>query len=65
MTVVAVRETLVLRMGYSGSDFTSNIVRVLCEERLNFAIERPAATRHVTALPTAAPTTDSSKTARK
>jgi HK97 family phage major capsid protein len=38
---VAVRESLALRIGYAGSDFTSNIVRVVCEERLNFAIESP------------------------
>ena len=62
---VAVRETLVLRMGYSGSDFTSNIVRVVCEERLNFAIERPAAICHVTGLPTAAPTASETAAAKK
>ncbi len=53
---VAVRETIVLRIGYSGTDFTDNIVRNVCEERLNLAVERPAAICHITGLPTAAPT---------
>jgi hypothetical protein len=61
---VAVRETLVLRLGYSGSDFTANVIRAVCEERLNLAVERPAAICHVTALPSAAPTATATK-ARK
>jgi hypothetical protein len=40
---VAVRETLVLRLGYSGTDFTQNIVRCVCEERLNLTVGRPGA----------------------
>jgi hypothetical protein len=55
----------VLRMGYSGTDFTQNIIRCVCEERLNLAVERPAAILHITALPTAAPTTTETKAARK
>jgi HK97 family phage major capsid protein len=62
---VAVRETLVLRLGYSGTDFTENIIRVVCEERLNLAVERPAAICHITALPTAAPTGETTKAAKK
>jgi hypothetical protein len=62
---VAVRETLVLRMGYSGTDFTQNIIRCVAEERLSLAVERPAAICHVTGLPTAAPTTTATKTAAK
>jgi hypothetical protein len=58
---VAVRESLVMRMGYGVvggvSDFTANIVRWLAEERLNVAVERPAAICHIKGLPTAAPTT--------
>jgi HK97 family phage major capsid protein len=58
---VAVREPLVMRVGYgvvSGqSDFISNILRWIAEERLNLAVERPAAICHITGLPTAAPTT--------
>jgi HK97 family phage major capsid protein len=61
---VAVRESLTLRIGYSGDDFTNNIVRTVCEERLNFAVERPAAIVHVTALPAVAPT-ETTKTAAK
>ena len=52
---VAVRESLVLRMGYSGADFTDNIVRWVAEERLNVAVERPAAICHITGLPSTAP----------
>ena len=63
---VAVRETIVLRLGYSGTDFTQNVVRCVCEERLNLALERPAAVCHITALPTAAPTaTETKATAAK
>jgi hypothetical protein len=39
------------------SDFLSNILRWIAEERLNLAVERPAAICHITGLPTAAPTT--------
>ena len=53
---VAVRESLVLRMGYSGTDFTDNVVRWVAEERMNLAVERPAAICWITGLPTAAPT---------
>jgi hypothetical protein len=51
----------------AGTDWTSNIVRVLCEERLNFAVERPAAMVYVSGLPTAAPTeaTATKTTAKK
>ena len=56
---VAVREPLIMRVGYgvvSGqSDFLSNILRWIAEERLNLAVERPAAICHVTGLPVAAP----------
>jgi HK97 family phage major capsid protein len=55
MGYVAVRESLVLRIGYAGVDFISNILRHLAEERLNLAVERPAAICHITGLPTAAP----------
>jgi hypothetical protein len=43
-------------MGYSGTDFTDNIVRWVAKERLNLAVERPAAICWITALPTGAPT---------
>jgi HK97 family phage major capsid protein len=62
---VAVRESLALRIGYSGSDFTNNIIRTVCEERLNFAVERPAAICHVTGLPSAAPTQAKTVPAKK
>jgi HK97 family phage major capsid protein len=48
---VAVRETLILRVGYAGTDFTDNILRSVAEERLNLAVERPAAICHITGLP--------------
>jgi hypothetical protein len=54
---VAIREPLILRVGYAGADFTNNILRTVCEERLNVAVERPAAICHITGLPTAAPAT--------
>ena len=40
-----------LRIGYSGTDFTQSIVRNVAEERLNLAVERRAAICHVTGLP--------------
>jgi hypothetical protein len=51
-----VRETLVTRIGYSGTDFTQNVVRFVYEERLTQTIERPQAICKITGLPTAAPT---------
>jgi HK97 family phage major capsid protein len=61
---VAVRESLVMRMGYrvvgGVSDFTSNIVRWIAEERLNLAVERPAAVCWITGLPTTITTTAAS-----
>jgi hypothetical protein len=61
------RETLIMRMGYGvvggQSDFISNIVRWLAEERLNLAVERPAAICHITGLPTTAPTTEAANKA--
>jgi HK97 family phage major capsid protein len=51
----AVRETLVLRIGYAGTDFTDNILRTVCEERLNLAVERPGAILWLKGLPTTAP----------
>ena len=62
---VIVRETLVLRLGYAGSDFTDNVIRAGCEERPNLAVERPAAICHITALPSAAPTTTTKAAAKK
>ena len=38
-----VREPLSMRIGYANDDFTKNILRTVCEERLNNAIERPSA----------------------
>ena len=62
---VGVRESLVLRVGYSGTDFTDNVVRQVGEERLNLAVERPAAICWIKNLPTAAPTTTTTKAAAK
>jgi HK97 family phage major capsid protein len=65
---VAVRESALLRVGYgvvSGvSDFTSNILRWIAEERLNLAVERPAAICYITGLPSAAPTATKSKSSK-
>jgi HK97 family phage major capsid protein len=49
---VAIREAMVLRVGFSGDDFVRNIVRSIAEERLNLAVERPAAICLITGLPT-------------
>jgi hypothetical protein len=54
-------------MGWSGTDFVDNVVRWVAEERLNLAVERPAAICWITALPTTAPTglvTDTKTTAK-
>jgi len=59
---IAVRETITMRLGYSGDDLVRNVLRVVVEERLNFAIERPAAICHVTGLPTATATSTRTKT---
>jgi HK97 family phage major capsid protein len=66
---VAVRESLILRVGYgvvSGqSDFLSNILRWITEERLNLAVERPAAICWITGLPTAPVTGTTTNAAAK
>jgi hypothetical protein len=62
---VAVGEVVTFRIGYSGSDFTDNILRTVCEERLNFAIELPAAICHVTGLPATAPVATRTTPAKK
>lgn len=66
---VAVRESLILRVGYgvvSGqSDFLSNILRWIAEERLNLAVERPAAICWITGLPTAPVTGTTTNAAAK
>lgn len=49
---VHVREPLSVRAGYSNDDFTRNIVRYVCEERLVLATERPSAVLSITGLPT-------------
>jgi hypothetical protein len=51
---VVVREPLITRIGYSGTDFTSNVVRYLGEERITQTIERPQAICVVSKLPIAA-----------
>lgn len=49
---LAVRETLALRIGYSGTDFVQNVLRYVAEERCVLTVERPAAVLHITTLPT-------------
>jgi HK97 family phage major capsid protein len=51
---VVVRESLVTRIGYSGTDFTDNIVRFVSEERITQTIERPHAICKISNLPTVA-----------
>ena len=63
-----IREPIVTRIGFSGTDFTQNIVRFVSEERLTQTIERPQAICKITGLPTAAPSeveeTKSSKSSK-
>jgi HK97 family phage major capsid protein len=59
-----VRESLATRIGYSGSDFTDNVVRFISEERLTQTIERPQAICKITGLPTATPSVAAAKTRR-
>ena len=40
---VTVRESLSMRVGYSGTDFTQNILRFVGEERLVLCVTRPSA----------------------
>jgi HK97 family phage major capsid protein len=58
---LAVRETLAVRIGYSGTDFVQNILRYVCEERCVLTVERPAAVLHITTLPTTAATASTKK----
>jgi len=51
---VVVRESLVTRIGYSGKDFTQNIIRFVSEERITQTVERPAAIAKITNLPVSA-----------
>jgi HK97 family phage major capsid protein len=64
---VVVRESLVTRIGYSGSDFTENIIRFVSEERLTQTIERPQAICVISGLSTAAvaETTSSKRSSSK
>jgi HK97 family phage major capsid protein len=49
---VHIRQPLVLLVGYANDDLTKNIVRLVAEERLALAVERPAAVLQITGLPT-------------
>jgi hypothetical protein len=49
-----VREGLTTRIGYSGTDFTENVVRFVSEERVTQTIERLQAICLVSRLPIAA-----------
>jgi HK97 family phage major capsid protein len=49
---VAVRESLSMRIGYSGTDFAQNILRTVAEERLVLCVTRPPAVLLISNLPT-------------
>jgi HK97 family phage major capsid protein len=49
---VLVRDGLTMQTGTNNDDFTKNLVRFICEERLALAVERPAAVLSITNLPT-------------
>jgi hypothetical protein len=59
-----IREAIITRIGFAGTDFTQNAVRFLSEERITQTIERPQAIIKVTGLPTAAPTTTIAESAK-
>jgi HK97 family phage major capsid protein len=59
-----IREAMVTRIGYSGTDFTQNVVRFVSETRITQTIERPQAICKVTGLPTAAPSLAETQTKR-
>jgi HK97 family phage major capsid protein len=50
---VLVRESISLHTGTTNDDLTRNLVRLVAEERLVLAVERPAAVLSITNLPTA------------
>jgi hypothetical protein len=58
---LAVRETLVVRIGYANDDLIRNTLRYVCEERCVLTVERPAAVLHITSLPTVAAAESTSK----
>ena len=62
---VVVRESLVTRIGFSGTDFTDNMVRFLAEETITQTIERPAAICVISNMPTTLDVTATSKSTRK
>ena len=57
---VAVRESLSMRVGYSGDDLVENILRTVAEERLVLCVTRAAAVLAISNLP--APTTTTTET---
>ena len=50
-----VRESLVMRQGYSDDDFRKNLIRWVVELRGNLAVERPTAVLKLSNLPTTDP----------
>ena len=56
------REGLVTRIGYSGTDFVENVIRLLSEERLTQTIERPQAICMIKSLPTTLDVTSTTTT---
>jgi HK97 family phage major capsid protein len=49
---VAIRESLSMRIGWSGDDFTRNLLRTVAEERLVLCVTRPPAILVIEGLPT-------------
>jgi HK97 family phage major capsid protein len=50
---VFLREGIVMKMGYSGTDFVQNVSRIVVEERFALAVERPQSVLAISNLPTA------------
>ena len=60
-----VREPLSMRIGWAADDFVKNVLRTVCEQRLNLAVERPAAVCWIQSLPIVTPSTDTKTAAKK
>ena len=65
---VAIREAMLMRLGYANDDFTKNLISWVAEERLVLTVERPAAVLKITSVPgpgVASTETKSSKSSSK
>ena len=59
-----VREPLSMRIGWANDDLVRNILRTVAEQRLNLAVERPAAVCWIKSLPIVTPSADDTTTTK-